>query len=130
MKFLIIILLVGFSCFTLTFLSCKKNKDKNIDPSCGCSSTNIQSQIRNLSGTLAYNSYTNKWFIFNQPTNGYFNNNFICNLTQDSVKSIITNVPLSATFNVIFSGKVKSVCSDEDFGIQQANGTNYHIIII
>ena len=129
MKKILLFFTAIVTAITFTNSGCKKHKNDPVNTTCGCSAAEIQYQIKNLSGTLAFHTHTNKWYIFYQPTSGYFNNNFICNLTQDSVRSIIANASQSATFNVTFSGKVKSVCPNEGFGVQQGNGTNYYVII-
>lgn len=107
--------------------SCKK--EKITDTTCGCNSSEIRFQLKDISGLMAYNNTARKWYIGYQPIPGYFNNNFICNTTQDSVKKIITNLSTNSTINVTLSGKVKPICSGEDFGVQQGNSSNFYIVI-
>jgi hypothetical protein len=127
MKKTVIVTVLFYSVLFCGITSCKR--EKIIDKTCGCNAVDIRFNVKNISGTMAYNNTARKWYIGFQPSPGYFNNNFICNANKDCVKSITMNVSTLETIDVTFSGTVKSTCSNEDFGVQQSNGTNFHIII-
>ena len=125
MKKLLISLLFVVSILVQS-ISCKK---KPINYSCGCDATDIKYFIKNIEGTLSYYQHNSKWVFSYQPIPGNHSNYFPCNTDQDSINAILKVANQSQIFQVKISGKVKKVCSNEDFGIISGVATFDYIII-
>ena len=130
MKYLSLLLISIFSLILLITHSCKKHKDQTIeDTTCGCNASTIKYSLLNTAGTLSYFTNKSKWIFSFQPQPGNYANYFPCNTTQDSLKAILLNANTSQTFNVKISGKVKTTCPNEDFGVTSGVTTFDYIII-
>jgi hypothetical protein len=126
MKLLFSIFALTFSLFLFTNSSCKKNQ---INKNCACAANEIKYNLLNISGTLAYNQYKEKWALRYQPIPGNYSYYFPCNTSQDSLRSILQGANQSQTFSIKFSGKVKGPCPGEDFGITSGVTTFDYIIL-
>lgn len=130
MKHLSLIFIAAFSLIIIANFSCKKNKTEvTEDTSCGCNAIAIKYSLLNTSGTLSYFQNKSKWVFSYQPLPGNYSNYFPCNTMQDSLKAILQNANTSQTFNVKISGKVKTTCPNEDFGVTSGVTTFDYIII-
>lgn len=101
--------------FLLVIVGCKKEKKENVN--CGCNSTDVKYNLANQVGNLSYFASKNKWVFVYQPLPGNYSYYFPCNTSQDSLAAILQGANTSQTINVKISGKVKSTCPDEDFGV-------------
>lgn len=111
MKSLCLIFISVFLLTTFTNSGCKKNT------TCGCATSDIKYQLQNINGTLSFYQFKNKWVFSYQPSPGSVSNFFPCNLSQDSLQTILQGANQNEVFQVKFSGHVKSSCPDEVFGI-------------
>lgn len=125
MKKVLIHLLFIVSIFVQS-ISCKK---KPINYSCGCDATDIKYEMKNIAGTFSYYQHNSKWVFSYQPIPGNHSNYFPCNTDQDSIKAILKGASQNQIIQVKISGKVKKVCSDEDFGVISGVTTFDYIII-
>ena len=107
--------LIGIITFLLVISGCKKEKNENAN--CGCNSTEVKYRLTNQAGSLSYFASKSKWVFVYQPLPGNYSYYFPCNTSQDSLFAILQGANTSQTFNVKMSGKVKSTCPDEDFGV-------------
>ena len=119
---------LGILCMSLSIIiySCKKNKN---EASCGCNSAEVKYNLLQTNGTLSFLQEKGKWVLSYQPQPGNFSNYFPCNLNQDSLKIITQSASQNQTFQVRFSGRVKSPCSNENFGYTNGVTTFDYIIL-
>ena len=130
MKHLSLLLIAVLSIILIPNYGCKKNKSEVIgDRTCGCNAADIKYSLLNKAVTLSYFPNKSKWVFSYQPQPGSCLNYFPCNTTQDSLKAITQNANTSQTFNVKVSGKVKTSCPDEDFGVTSGITIVDYIII-
>lgn len=107
------LLLIAIITFLYAIAGCKKEKTEN----CGCNSNEVKYRLTSQAGTLSYFASKNKWVFVYQPLPGNYSYYFPCNTSQDSLIAILQGANISQTFNVKISGKVKSTCPNEDFGV-------------
>lgn len=110
------LLLVVYATLFLLLTGCKKDKTPSAT-NCGCNSTGVKYRLENQSGNLSYFSSKNKWVFVYQPQPGNYSYYFPCNTNQDSLVTILQSANTAQTISVKISGKVKSTCPDEDFGV-------------
>ncbi|MEO7445232.1 MAG: hypothetical protein ABIT96_09560 [Ferruginibacter sp.] len=128
MKTKIIPILIVLTSILLS-VSCKKNKTQPVDTTCGCATTSIKYRLEEQAGSLSYFASKAKWVFVYQPLPGNYSYYFPCNTSQDSLRIILQNANTTQTFNVKMSGKVKSTCPGEDFGVTSGVTTFDYIII-
>jgi|GEM_PF-6265499 len=114
MKTLLAILAMSFILAVFSNSGCKKKEDNR---NCGCTSSEIKYSLQSINGFLSYYQYNNKWVLSYSPSPGAVSNYFPCNSNQDSLQAILQGANQSQVFQVKFSGKVKSTCPGEEFGI-------------
>lgn len=106
-----LILATVFVSFIFT-IACNKSAN-NADNNCGCNTDSIKYTFINHEGILAFDSARNGWGIGVQfPTDDSYECK-ICNTNLDDVAAIIDTLPKKKSLPVIFSGKLKMLCSDE-----------------
>ena len=130
MKHLSLLLIAVLSILLIANYGCKKNKTEVIeDRTCGCNAADIKYSLLNKAVILSYFPNKSKWVFSYQPQPGTYLYYFPCNITQDSLQTILINANISQTFNVKVSGKVKTSCPDEDFGVTSGINIVDYIII-
>jgi hypothetical protein len=130
MKHLSLFLISILSLLFLTNSGCKKHKEETpVDTSCGCNASEIKYRLLELPGTLSYFASKSKWVYYYRPQPNAYLYYFACNTTQDSLKAITLNANTAQTFNVKISGKVKTTCPNENFGVTIGVTTFDYIVI-
>lgn len=109
--------------------SCKKSKSQNISgDSCGCSSAVVAYTITGVQGNVSYFTNNNKWIISYDPSPGFTLIFIPCNTAQDSLRAITDTASHNSRIQVRFSGKIKPICPNENFGIVGNATFNYLVI--
>jgi hypothetical protein len=118
-----IISILYFCAFLIS--SCRKTQAQD----CGCNSKEIKYSLQNLNGSLLYFNNKNEWAILYQPLPGNYSYYFPCNKNIDSLQAIISGALPTDIIQIKFSGKIKTACLNEDFGITNGVTTFDYIIL-
>jgi hypothetical protein len=95
----------------------KCKKEKGVDyVACACNATDVKYILKDISGTLSYYQYNNRWVLSYSPLTGNISNFFPCNTNQETLSTIIRGANTNEVFQVKLSGKVKKPCEGEIFG--------------
>jgi hypothetical protein len=87
----------------------KCKKEKGVDyVACACNATDVKYILKDISGTLSYYQYNNRWVLSYSP--------LTCNTNQETLSTIIRGANTNEVFQVKLSGKVKKPCEGEIFG--------------
>ena len=123
-------ILAALLIISIICISSKCKKENTVSfTTCACSVTDIKYNLRDITGRLLFFENTKKWALQYQPQTGNYSYYFPCNSTQDSLKSILNGANETSVFSIKFSGKVKSACSGEDFGIISGVTTFDYIVV-
>ena len=113
------------------FISCRKSSE---DPGCGCNTDSVwhYAYYNNFGGYSSYNanlifdSIQKSWFITVSIPNTNFGASLkVCNTDLAAVKSIIDK----GGGSILFSGKLKRLCPNDNFGMTLPEILNGYIVI-